>query len=180
MSRTGKKEILLPENVEVLIKQQNILVRGPKGILAHSLPSIICCCVDSENRKLQFQNPQVSRYSKALHGLTRALISNMIMGVSKGFSKTLKLLGVGYRARLDGKTLILNVGYSRPIQINPPAFVSIKIENQTSIIVSGIQKNVISEFVAKIRSIRPPEPYKGKGIMHNHEIINRKPGKTGK
>jgi large subunit ribosomal protein L6 len=180
MSRIGKKFIDVPEKVKVKLNGQKILVDGPKGSLSRILPSLVCCTFDENNQKLFFEKTQDTKLSQALYGLSRTLVANMVTGVSIGFEKRLQITGVGYRAQLDGKDLVLNMGYSHPVKMITPTELSIKVENPTSVVVSGMQKDMVGEFAAKIRSVRPPEPYKGKGIAYEGEIIRRKAGKTGK
>ena len=180
MSRIGKQFINIPEKVKVKLDGQKVLVDGPKGSLSRILPSLICCTLDEGNQKLFLEKTQDTKLSQALYGLSRTLIANMVAGVSIGFEKRLQITGVGYRAQLDGKDLVLNMGYSHPVKMITPGELSVKVENPTSIVVSGMQKDIVGEFAAKIRSVRPPEPYKGKGIAYEGEIIRRKAGKTGK
>jgi len=129
---------------------------------------------------LFLEKAEDTKLSRAFYGLTRTLVANMVMGVSEGFQKRLQITGVGYRAQLDGKDLILNMGYSHPVRLNTPANLSVNVETPTTVIVSGLEKDLVGEFAAKIRSVRPPEPYKGKGIAYEGEYIRRKAGKTGK
>ena len=180
MSRIGKKYIALPQKVKVTLERQKISVDGPKGSLFRILPSIICCTLDEENNRLLLEKAEDTRLAQALYGLSRTLVANMVTGVSDGFSKKLQISGVGYRAQLDGKDLVLNMGYSHPVKMITPEELSVKVENPTSVVVSGMQKDMVGEFAAKIRSVRPPEPYKGKGIAYEGEVIRRKAGKTGK
>ena len=180
MSRIGKQFISIPEKVKVQLNGQKILVDGPKGSLSRILPSLVCCTLDEGNKKLFLEKTQNTKLSQALYGLSRTLVANMVTGVSVGFEKKLEITGVGYRAQLNGKDLVLNMGYSHPVKMVPPEGLSIKVENPTSVIVSGMQKDMVGEFAAKIRSVRPPEPYKGKGIAYAGEVIRRKAGKTGK
>jgi len=180
MSRIGKQVITIPEKVTVKLNGQKILVDGPKGNLSRILPSLVCCTMNEESNKLFIEKTQETKLAQALYGLSRTLVANMITGVSVGFEKKLQITGVGYRAQLSGKDLVLNMGYSHPVTMIPPDGLSIKVENPTSVVVSGIQKDMVGEFAAKIRSVRPPEPYKGKGIAYAGEIIRRKAGKTGK
>ena len=180
MSRIGKKYITMPQKVKVTLEKQKISVDGPKGKLFRILPSVICCTVDEENNRLLLEKAEDTRLAQALYGLSRTLVANMVIGVSDGFSKKLQISGVGYRAQLDGKDLVLNMGYSHPVRMIPPPGISVTVEGQTTVIVSGIVKDVVGEFAAKIRSVRPPEPYKGKGIAYEGEVIRRKAGKTGK
>ena len=180
MSRIGKQFISVPEKVTVKLDGQKILVEGPKGNLSRILPSLVCCTLDATNQKLFLEKNQDTKLSQALHGLSRTLVANMVTGVSTGFEKRLEITGVGYRAQIDGKDLVLNMGYSHPVKMITPSELSVKVENPTSVVVSGMQKDMVGEFAAKIRSVRPPEPYKGKGIAYEGEIIRRKAGKTGK
>ena len=180
MSRIGKKFITIPEKVNVKLDGQKISVDGPKGSLSRILPSLICCNLDEGNKKVFIEKAQDTKLSQALYGLSRTLVANMVTGVSIGFEKRLQITGVGYRAQLDGKDLVLNMGYSHPVKMITPEDLSVKVESPTSVVVSGTQKDVVGEFAAKIRSVRPPEPYKGKGIAYEGEIIRRKAGKTGK
>jgi len=180
MSRIGKQFISIPEKVKVNLNGQKILVDGPKGSLSRILPSLVCCTMDEGGQKLFIEKTQDTKLSQALYGLSRTLVANMVTGVSTGFEKRLQITGVGYRAQLSGKDLVLNMGYSHPVTMVPPDGLSIKVESPTSVVVSGTQKDVVGEFAAKIRSVRPPEPYKGKGIAYEGEVIRRKAGKTGK
>ena len=180
MSRIGKQNIKIPEKVTVNLDGQKISVDGPKGSLSRILPSLICCTFDDDKQNLLIEKTQDTKLSQALFGLSRTLVANMVIGVSTGFHKKLQITGVGYRAQLDGKDLILNMGYSHPVKMITPKELSVSVENPTNVTVSGTQKDMVGEFAAKIRSVRPPEPYKGKGIAYEGEIIRRKAGKTGK
>jgi large subunit ribosomal protein L6 len=180
MSRIGKKYISIPQKVSVKLEGQKVIVTGPKGNLSRILPPFICCTVDESENKVLVNKAQNTKLAQALYGLSRTLVANMITGVSKGFDKKLQISGVGYRAQLDGKDLVLTMGYSHPVRMITPPTLSVSLENPTSITVSGTEKDVVGEFAAKIRSVRPPEPYKGKGIAYEGEIIRRKAGKTGK
>jgi len=180
MSRIGKQSIEVPQKVKVKLEKQKIFVEGPKGSLSRILPSVICCTLDADKNQLFLEKAEETRLAQALYGLSRTLVANMVTGVSDGFSKKLQISGVGYRAQLEGNDLILNMGYSHPVKMSPPSGVSITLEGQTTIIVSGIALDTVGEFAAKIRSVRPPEPYKGKGIAYDGEFIRRKAGKTGK
>ena len=144
------------------------------------LHSVICCTLDEDKQQLVLEKSQDTKLAQALYGLSRTLVSNMVKGVSEGFEKRLQITGVGYRAQLDGKDLVLNMGYSHPVKMLTPSELSVKVENPTSVVVSGMQKDMVGEFAAKIRSVRPPEPYKGNGIAYEGEVIRRKAGKTGK
>jgi large subunit ribosomal protein L6 len=180
MSRIGKQFIVVPKQVSVKLDGQKIVVNGPNGSLSRILPSLICCTLDEQEGKLFLEKAQDTKLAQALYGLSRTLVSNMVVGVSEGFNKRLQITGVGYRAQLDGKDLILNMGYSHPVRMLTPVSLSVKVESPTSIVVSGMEKDMVGEFAAKIRSVRPPEPYKGKGIAYEGEFIRRKAGKTGK
>lgn len=180
MSRIGKQFIAIPQKVNVNIDGQKIVVDGPKGSLSRILPSLICCTKNEQEGKLFLEKAQDTKLAQALYGLSRTLVANMVTGVSEGFNKRLQITGVGYRAQLDGKDLVLNMGYSHPIKMLTPGSLSVKVESPTSVVISGMEKDVVGEFAAKIRSVRPPEPYKGKGIAYEGEFIRRKAGKTGK
>jgi large subunit ribosomal protein L6 len=180
MSRIGKKAITLPDKVKVKLEGQKISVDGPKGSLSRILPSLICCTFNEGQKELVMGTTQETNLSRAIYGLSRTLVANMVIGVSKGFEKKLQITGVGYRAQLDGKNLVLNMGYSHPVKMITPQELSVKVENPTTVVISGMEKELVGEFAAKIRSVRPPEPYKGKGIAYAGEIIRRKAGKTGK
>lgn len=180
MSRIGKAPIQVPAKVKIDIQESNLItVEGPKGKLSQALPVEMEVVI--EEGVLLVKRPSDSQSHRSLHGLTRALINNMVVGVSEGFSKKLQIEGVGYRAEMNGQTLVLNVGYSHPVYFEPPADVQYVVENRNkTIIVSGIDKQVVGELAAKIRKQRPPEPYKGKGIRYDNEVVRRKAGKTGK
>ena len=180
MSRTGKKYINVPDNVSIKLNGQKISINGPKGNLSRILPSFICCTIDQEEKKIFLEKAQETKLAQALYGLSRTLVDNMVTGVSVGFTKRLQIAGVGYRTQLDGKDLILNMGYSHPVRMITPQTLSVNIESPTSLVISGIEKELVGEFAAKVRAVRPPEPYKGKGISYEGEIIRRKAGKTGK
>jgi len=179
MSRIGKAPIELPKGVTVDIKETAVTVKGPKGTLSQSFHPDMN--VEIDNGVLTVVRPSDSREHRSLHGLTRALLNNMVVGVSDGFKKILQVEGVGYRAAMNGTTLELNVGYSHPVYFEPPEDVAFAVENRNkTIIVSGIDKQVVGELSAQIRKTRPPEPYKGKGIRYDNEFVRRKAGKTGK
>jgi len=180
MSRIGKKPIVIPEKVKVKLDGQKISVDGPNGSLNRILPSLVCCTLDENKQELFLEKTQDTQLSQALYGLSRTLVSNMVVGVSAGFNKRLQITGVGYRAQLDGKDLVLNMGYSHPVKMIVPKELAVKVESPTSVVITGMQKDMVGEFAAKVRSVRPPEPYKGKGIAYEGEVIRRKAGKTGK
>ncbi len=176
MSRIGKKTIVIPKDVTVAQSGQIIKIKGPKGELENNVhPNI---SVEIKDNEIFVKRPNDLKENKALHGLTRALLQNMINGVTTAYSKTLDIVGVGYRAELKGKNLLLNIGYSHPIFFMPPDGVTLQTPVQTQIIISGIDKQLVGLVAAKIRSIRQPEPYKGKGIKYSDEQIIRKAGKT--
>lgn len=178
MSRIGKRPIPIPSGVDVQIDNHVVRVRGPKGQLELAIhPKMIVHRVDGV---IQVERPSDERFLKQLHGLYRTLIANMVQGVAEGFRKDLEIQGVGYRAALEGKTLILNVGYSHPVRIEPPPGIQFVLESPTRIGVVGVDKQLVGEVAARIRRVRPPEPYQGKGIRYAGEIIRRKAGKTGK
>jgi large subunit ribosomal protein L6 len=171
--------ITLPKGVNVDVNGSEVVVKGSKGTLSQTIPAGME--VKIEENVLQVERPNEERESRALHGLTRALINNMIIGVSQGFTRKLVVEGVGYRAEMKGSNLILNVGYSHPVEMVPPDNIQFNVDNRgKDIIVTGIDKQAIGEICAKIRKTRPPEPYKGKGIRYEDETIRRKAGKTGK
>ncbi|WP_203624706.1 MULTISPECIES: 50S ribosomal protein L6 [unclassified Lacticaseibacillus] len=176
MSRIGYKAITVPAGVTVTVDGENITVKGPKGEMTrHFAPEI---SMTQDGNEIKFDRPDDS--FKALHGTTRANLNNMIVGVTDGFKKNMKLVGVGYRAQKQGNKLILNVGYSHPVEMTPPAGIDFDVPSNTEITVSGISKQVVGQWAAEIRAVRSPEPYKGKGIRYVDEYVRRKEGKTGK
>ncbi|NEQ49914.1 MAG: 50S ribosomal protein L6 [Leptolyngbya sp. SIO3F4] len=178
MSRIGKKPVPVPSGVTVSIALQSVVVKGPKGELSRVLPEAVNIAQEGEQIVVTRQDD--SRTSRACHGLSRTLIANMVEGVSKGFEKRLEIKGVGYRAAVKGKTLTMNLGYSHPVEFDPPAGIEFKVESNTNVIVSGIDKELVGTIAAKIRDARPPEPYKGKGVRYLGEVVRRKAGKAGK
>ena len=179
MSRVGKMPIAIPAGVTVTVTPENVVtVKGPNGELVKAMHKDINIAVEDA------QGPDTPGLSvpehRALHGLTRALLNNMVVGVSQGFSKTLELNGVGYRAQLQGKKLVMNLGYSHPVEVEAVDGVDFKLDGTTKVIVEGIDKEKVGAVAANIRSWRKPEPYKGKGIKYSDEVIRRKEGKTGK
>lgn len=178
MSRIGKKPIPLPNKVTIDIQGQHIAVKGPKGSLELDLPSKVS--VNQEGETVVVQRDDDSRTARERHGLSRTLVANMVEGVSQGFEKRLSIQGVGYRAQAQGTKLTLNVGYSKPVEMTMPKGIDVKVENNTQVIVSGIDKEIVGNMAAKIRAVRPPEPYKGKGIRYVDEFVRRKAGKAGK
>lgn len=178
MSRVGKKPIEIPSGVTVTNNNNTITVKGPKGELTRSFNKDIT--INIEENVINVSRPSDVKAHRALHGTTRALLSNMVEGVSKGFEKSLELIGVGYRAQKQGKKLILNVGYSHPVEVDPEEGIEIEVPANTKVVVKGISKERVGALAANIRDIRPPEPYKGKGIRYEGEFVRRKEGKTGK
>ena len=176
MSRVGKKPIEIPKGVTVSQKDNLVNVKGPKGELQQQIHANIS--IEVKDNEVLVSRPDDTKENKSLHGLTRALIQNMVTGVDATYTKTLDIVGVGYRAELKGKNLLLNLGYSHPIYFIPPEGVKIETPTQTQIIVTGIDKQTVGQVAAKIRSFREPEPYKGKGIKYSDEHIRRKAGKT--
>jgi large subunit ribosomal protein L6 len=179
MSRIGKQPIPIPAKVTATISGQSVTVKGPKGELEHSVhPNI---SVKQEDGILSVARPDDARENRALHGLERALLANMVTGVSTGFQRTLNIEGVGYGSDLRGKDLVMKLGYSHEIVVNPPPNITFEIEDRGRVVhIKGIDKQVVGQVAANIRELRPPEPYLGKGIRYSDEIIRRKAGKTGK
>jgi large subunit ribosomal protein L6 len=178
MSRIGKRPITIPDKVTVTLQGQQVTVKGPKGELTRVLPPEVV--VVQENGIVQVNRRNESRPARQRHGLCRTLVANMVEGVHQGFQRRLEIQGVGYRAQVQGRNLQLNVGYSNPVIIEPPEGVQVAVENNTNVTVSGINKEVVGNTAAQIRAVRPPEPYKGKGIRYAGESVRRKVGKTGK
>lgn len=178
MSRIGKAPVTIPAGVEVKIEDSKVLVKGPKGELTESVPQGIK--VKQTDNELIVERRSQAPFDRALHGLTRSLISNMVKGVSEGFEKQLELVGVGYRASKKGNNLELLVGYSKPVTIQKLEGIDFEVPQPTKIIVRGMSKQLVGQVAANIRSVRPPEPYKGKGIKYAGEYIRRKAGKTAK
>lgn len=179
MSRVGKKIIEVPANVTVTVAaDNNVTVKGPKGELVRSFHQDMK--IEQEGNVITVSRPSDSKEHRTNHGTTRALLANMVTGVSAGFEKSLELIGVGYRAQLQGKKLVLNVGYSHPVEFTPEDGLEIEVPSNTKIIVKGISKERVGALASNIRDVRPPEPYKGKGIRYEGEYVRRKEGKTGK
>ena len=178
MSRIGLKPITVPAGVEVKVDENNhVTVKGPKGELSRTLVPQLS--IEMEDGVLKVARPNDSKEVKSLHGLTRTLLDNMVVGVTNGFEKKLEVNGVGYRASKDGNKLVLNVGYSHPVEIPETEDIQIDVPDANHIIIKGIDKQKVGQFAAEVRGIRPPEPYKGKGIKYDYETIRRKEGKTG-
>ena len=178
MSRIGNKVIVLPAGVEISNKDNVVTVKGPKGELTREFSKDIEIRV--EGTEVTLHRPNDSKEMKTIHGTTRALLNNMVVGVSEGFKKELEMRGVGYRAQLQGKKLVLSVGKSHPDEVEAPEGITFELSNPTTIVVSGISKEVVGQTAAYVRSLRAPEPYKGKGIRYVGEFVRRKEGKTGK
>ena len=178
MSRIGKAPINIPSGVEVSIAGRTVTVKGPKGTLSRDIPGDIV--VRKEDNTLLVERPNDERTNRSLHGLSRTLVNNMVVGVTDGFAKELEIVGVGYRAEAQGQNLRLALGFSHPVIVPAPDGISFEIPAQTRVIVKGIDKELVGQVAANIRSIRKPEPYKGKGVRYLNERILRKAGKTGK
>lgn len=178
MSRIGRKPIEIPNGVNVSVDDNNVTVKGPKGELSREIHKDMEISI--EGNVLTVTRPSDNKSHRSLHGTTRSVLSNMINGVTEGYAKTLELVGVGYRANLAGNKLVLNVGYSHPVEFVPEAGIEFEVPSNTKIIVKGINKERVGEVAANIRDVRRPEPYKGKGIKYEGERIIRKEGKAGK
>lgn len=178
MSRIGKAPITVPSGVDVTISGRTVTVKGPKGSLSRDIPGEIV--VRKEESTILVERPNDERQNRSLHGLSRTLVNNMVIGVTEGFTKELEIVGVGYRAEAQGANLRLALGFSHPVVVPAPEGISFEIPVQTRVIVKGIDKELVGQVAANIRSIRKPEPYKGKGVRYLDERILRKAGKTGK
>jgi large subunit ribosomal protein L6 len=178
MSRIGRKPIAVPSGVTITLDNTVITVKGPKGTLSRELHKDMKVTVD-EN-VINVERPSDNKLHRSLHGTTRSVVANMVNGVTEGFSKSLDMVGVGYRANKNGDKLVLNVGYSHPVEIQPESGIEFEVPTNTKIIVKGIDKELVGATAAKVRSVREPEPYKGKGIKYEGERILRKEGKAGK
>ncbi|MBF6076985.1 50S ribosomal protein L6 [Nocardia beijingensis] len=179
MSRIGKKPIAVPAGVDVTIDGQDVSVKGPKGTLSHTVAEPITVA-KGEDGQLEVARPDDERRSRALHGLTRTLVSNMIVGVTQGYEKKMEIFGVGYRVALKGQNLEFALGYSHPVPIEAPEGITFAVESPTKFSVSGIDKQKVGQISAVIHGLRKPDPYKGKGIRYAGEVVRRKVGKTGK
>lgn len=177
MSRIGKMPVKIPAGVEVKLNGHDMTVKGPNGTLSASFHRNMTIAKDGDT--IIVTRPDDEKLNRSLHGLTRALIANMVTGVTKGFEKKLEIVGVGFRAQKQGKKIVLTLGYSHPVEIEEPKGITIEVPTQNTIIVKGADKQLVGEIAAQIRSKRPPEPYKGKGIKYADEFIIRKEGKTG-
>ncbi|AME08732.1 MULTISPECIES: 50S ribosomal protein L6 [Gemella] len=178
MSRIGNKVITIPAGVEVNIADNFATVKGPKGELKQQFDKEITFNI--EGSEITVVRPSDSKRHRTIHGTTRAILANMVEGVSTGFKKELELIGVGYRAQMQGKKLVLSVGYSHPVEFEEIDGIKLGVEGNTKVSIEGINKEVVGQYAAKVRAVRPPEPYKGKGIRYVGEYVRRKEGKTGK
>ncbi|HEV8527388.1 MAG TPA: 50S ribosomal protein L6 [Actinomycetes bacterium] len=178
MSRIGRKSIPVPAGVDVTIAGQTVKVKGPKGELSHTVAEPIT--VGQADGELHVNRPNDERRAKELHGLSRTLVANMIVGVTEGYKKTLEINGTGYRVTAKGKDLEFALGFSHPVTVSAPPGITFTVERPTQFTVAGIDKQLVGEVAANIRKIRPPEPYKGKGVKYQGEVIRRKAGKAGK
>lgn len=177
MSRIGNQSIAIPSGVDITLDGHTLTVKGPKGTLSHQLPESMQVEIAADEVKVT--RPSDDKEHKSLHGLTRSLINNMVIGVTEGYSKTLEIVGVGYRAAVKGKNLNLTLGFSHPVVMEPPAGIEFETPEPTKIIVKGADKEVVGQVAAEIRDWRKPEPYKGKGVRYEGEHVRRKAGKTG-
>lgn len=178
MSRIGKLPVPVPNNVKVTLGPGHVAVEGPKGRLERSLPTEIT--IKQQDGELVFERPDDDFRNRALHGLVRSLVANMVEGVEKGFTKNLELVGVGYRVAKQGDELVLNLGFSHPVRFKPPKGITIDVADPTKFSVSGIAIEEVGQVAADLRGLRPPEPYKGKGVRYRDEKVRRKAGKAGK
>lgn len=178
MSRVGKQPIPVPSGVQVTVTGPEVRVKGPKGELSYEVPTAVSARL--EEGRLLVNRGDDDRQSRALHGLARSLLANMVQGVSGGFERGLELQGTGYRASKAGAKLVLNVGYSHPVEIDPPVGIDIEVPTPTTVVVKGANKQAVGQVAANIRAVRPPEPYLGKGIRYAGERVRRKAGKAGK
>jgi large subunit ribosomal protein L6 len=178
MSRIGKMPVALPAGVDVTIDGQSVTVKGPKGTLSHLVAEPITVSRDGD--AIEVARPDDERESKALHGLSRTLIANMVTGVTSGYTRTLEIVGTGYRVQARGRDLEFALGFSHPVPVPAPEGITFRVEAPTRFVVEGIDKQQVGEVAAKIRKLRKPDPYKGKGVRYQGEVIRRKAGKTGK
>nr|YP_010478772.1 ribosomal protein L6 [Neustupella aerophytica]UVI61077.1 ribosomal protein L6 [Neustupella aerophytica] len=179
MSRIGKQIIRIPSGINIKLTEKSIQVKGPKGEIERSIPSCLSV-LEKEDHSLQILRKNEAISSREMHGLFRSLVSNMVIGTSKGFTKVLDLKGVGYKANIDKKVLNLALGFSHPVRVEAPPGIELNVENNTTIKISGIEKEKVGLIAEQIRSIKPPEPYKGKGILYKGEVIQLKVGKSSK
>ncbi|MBQ7689239.1 MAG: 50S ribosomal protein L6 [Clostridia bacterium] len=178
MSRIGRLPIVVPAGVDVKIDGSTVTVKGPKGTLTGTFNSNIG--IELADGQLKVTRPDDTAPNRALHGLTRTLVANMVEGVHNGFKKELEIVGIGYRAALQGKDLVLNVGYSHQVVMTPPEGITVEVPAPNQIVINGYDKQLVGQFASEVRGVRPPEPYKGKGIRYANEVVRRKEGKAGK
>ncbi|HUW57062.1 MAG TPA: 50S ribosomal protein L6 [Planctomycetota bacterium] len=178
MSRIGKQPVVIPAGVTVEVRGQTVNVKGPRGELSLEVHGAISVKLDKEKNRLVFARRNEETSTRALHGTMRALANNMVIGVTEGYTKQLEVVGVGYQARMQGHDLALIVGYSHPVVLSPPEKVAVELPSATQIVITGPDKRAVGEFAAEVRRVRPPEPYKGKGIKYRDEVIRRKAGKA--
>jgi large subunit ribosomal protein L6 len=178
MSRIGKQPVVYPAGVKVQVTDGKIRVEGPKGKLEMAHHRSMRVEHDEKAKAIRVSRPDDERQNRALHGLTRSLIANMVLGVTKGFEKRLKIEGIGYQARMDKKALVLTVGYANAVEMKPPDGVEVQLLDPTTIVIKGADKQRVGQFAAEVRSVRKPEPYKGKGIRYENEQVRRKEGKS--
>jgi large subunit ribosomal protein L6 len=178
VSRIGKRPVVIPDKVTVTIADRQVTVKGPKGELSRVLPTGVV--VSKEENTVVITRADESRLARERHGLCRTLVANMVEGVSQGFTRKLEIQGVGYRAQVQGRNLVLSLGFSHPVEMVPPEGIQFAVEANVNVTVSGIDKELVGNLAANIRSKRPPEPYKGKGVRYAGEAVRRKAGKTGK
>jgi large subunit ribosomal protein L6 len=178
MSRIGKQAVVVPANVKVKIAEGTVFVEGPVGKLQFTYHRNMSVVYDDGAKAVKVTRPNDDRVNRALHGLTRSLIANMVIGVTKGYERKLKIEGIGYQARMDKKAVVLTVGFANAITMSPPEGVTVSLTDPTTIIVKGADKQVVGQFAANLRLARPPEPYQGKGIRYENEVVRRKEGKS--
>jgi large subunit ribosomal protein L6 len=178
MSRIGKQPVAIPGTVKVQISNGTVRIEGPKGKLEQSFHANMKVQYDEAKRVITVARPDDERLNRALHGLTRSLINNMVNGVVKGYEKKLKIEGVGYQARMDKKAVVLTVGYANPVTMTPPEGVTVQVPDPQTIVINGVDKQKVGQFAAEVRKVRTPEPYKGKGIRYEDEVVRRKEGKS--
>jgi large subunit ribosomal protein L6 len=178
MSRIGKQPVVIPGGVKIQVEAGKVKVEGPKGKLELAPHPAMKVTYDDQQKQLQVQRPNDERLNRALHGLTRSLINNMVQGVTKGYEKRLKIEGIGYQARMDKKAVVLTVGYANAIKLEPPEGVTVELPDPTTIVVKGADKQKVGQFAAEVRASRKPEPYKGKGVRYENEVVRRKEGKS--
>jgi large subunit ribosomal protein L6 len=178
MSRIGKQPVVVPSGVKVQVADGKVRVEGPKGKLEFEPHRNVKVEYDDKAKVVRVSRPDDERQNRALHGLTRSLVANMVQGVTRGYEKRLKIEGIGYQARMDKKTVVLTVGYANPVEMTPPDGVTVELPDPTTIVVRGADKQKVGQFAAEIRHARPPEPYKGKGIRYENEQVRRKEGKS--